>query len=211
VPAGIYGFHVVSRQPAEGRLVVRAGSSLLPLLTVSAATPKNGETAIIQLPTEVRSLTVDVDLPAARSRPTVEITRLGSPAADSGVNVGSAPSAAHYEAADVFFLDEHAYPEPTGFWIAGGRTAVAILANRGDHRDLFVRNAPVDNHLTIDVNGDVQELMLGPGEERLIRLQNAEDRRPLRLRITSQSGFRPSTLEPGNTDLRYLGVWIEPR
>ena len=111
----------------------------------------------------------------------------------------------------MFLLDEHAYPEPTGFWIAGGRTATAILANRGDHRDLVVRNAPVDNHVTIDVTGDVEELMLGPGEERLIKLANAEDHRPLRLRVTSQSGFRPSTMEPGNADLRYLGVWIEPR
>ena len=74
-----------------------------------------------------------------------------------------------------------------------------------------MRNAPVDNHVTIDVNGDVQELMLGPGEERLIKLPNAEDHRPLRLRVTSQSGLRPSTMEPGNADLRYLGVWIEPR
>jgi len=211
VPAGIYGLHVASRQPAEGTLIVRAGSSQLPLLTVSATTLQNGDGAIIQLPTTVRSLTVEADAAAVHSRPAVEITRLSSPVADSRVNAGSAHSAAHYAAADVYFLDEHAYPEPTGFWIAGGRTAAAILANRGDHRDLFLRNAPVDNHVTIDVNGDLQELMLGPGEERLIRLPNALGRRPLRLRVTSQSGFRPSTVEPGSADLRYLGVWIEAR
>jgi hypothetical protein len=210
VPAGAYGLHAVSRQPTEGRLIVRAGSTQLPLLSVPARAPENGDAPMILLPIEVRLLTVDADATAARSGPAVEIIRLGPPAAVSAVHAGSARRAAHYETADVFFLDEHAYPEPTGFWVAGGRTTEVILANRGDARDLFVRNVPVDNRVTIDADGDVQELMLSPGEERLVRLPNTHDR-PLRVRLASQSGFRPSTTEPGSSDLRYLGVWIEVR
>ena len=74
-----------------------------------------------------------------------------------------------------------------------------------------MRNAPVPNRIAIEVNGDTQELMLGAGEERLVSLPQAQDKQSLRLRITSQSGFRPSTTDPGSTDLRYLGCWVEIR
>jgi hypothetical protein len=60
------------------------------------------------------------------------------------------------------------------------------------------------------VDGHAQQLTLAAGEETLVPLPHA-DVSGLRVRITSQSGFRPSTAEPGSTDLRYLGCWIELR
>jgi hypothetical protein len=212
LPAGAYRLQVESRRPNEGTLVVHAGSSELSLRVVSVALAENGSSdAVLRLPTSVRSLTVDGDAAAARAGATLELVPLPS-AVGLVDNAGeSAHRAVHYESADVFFLDEQAYPEPTGFWVAGGRTAVVTIANRGDHQELHVRNAPVDNQIVVSVNGEMQELTLGPGEERQVTLPHTPDGRPLRVRITSRNGFRPSTTEPGSADLRYLGCWVDMR
>ena len=73
-----------------------------------------------------------------------------------------------------------------------------------------MRNGPVDNRVRFDVDGTVRELTLGPGEEQVLDLSKVPGR-AVRAQITSQSGFRPSTMEPGSTDMRYLGCWIELR
>jgi hypothetical protein len=86
-----------------------------------------------------------------------------------------------------------------------------IVASRDGHLDLFVRNGPVDNQVTIDVDGKAHDLSLKPGEEQLVRLTNSHGRSFARVRITSRNGFRPSMAEPGSADLRYLGCWVETR
>jgi len=211
VPAGTYGLHVASDRATTGKLVVRAGSTRLPLLTLPIKAAEGHDTPVISWPAAVRSLTVEVDGERSVLTSAVELRPLGVFPSRDRIDVGPAHGSAHYDAANVLFLDDVAYPEPTGFWVAGGRTAAVIVWNRTDGSALFLRNAPVDNDITIDVDGDVQELMLGPGEERLVPFPNAKGRRPLLVRITSRNGFRPSTTDPGNTDLRYLGVWTEVR
>jgi hypothetical protein len=138
----------------------------------------------------------------------VEIVRVDAPDLPIGA---VAHRAARYDRADTFFLDEDAYPEPSGFWVAGGRTADVTVANHGNRVDLFLRNAPVANQLSVDVDGESRELMLGPGEEQLLAWPQTAGRPAVRVRIRSRSGFRPSTTEAGSTDQRYLGCWIEVR
>jgi hypothetical protein len=208
VPAGFYGVQVRSRQEGVGSLMVRVGATSLVLQTIrTKLTSEPSSFAAFRLPTRIGSLTIDGDNTATRSGVAVELRPMGT---IKGGSSDSAHRAAQYESGAAFFLDEHAYPEPTGFWVAGGRESTVILATHAAARALFVRNAPIDNHVTIDVDGSLQQLMLGPGEERLVALPRAE-LRGLRVRITSQSGFRPSTEEPGSTDMRYLGCWIEIR
>jgi hypothetical protein len=212
VPAGAYEVRLPP-QLAEGTLTIRVGSTPLPFLK---ATNADGQ-GLLQdpefiLPVRVRSIEIDGDAAVARSAAGVELVPVQRAEKSSPQRANEAAHrAARYESADAFFLDDNAYPEPIGFWVAGGRTTTAIIASREDHLDLFVRNAPVDNHVTIDVDGEVHELTLGPGEEQLVRLMNAHGRSSARVRITSQNGFRPSVTEPGGNDLRYLGCWVETK
>jgi hypothetical protein len=212
LPAGTYQLHATSRQPAEGTLVARVGSTPLPFFSAASALASTPSADVsFRLSTKVRSLIIDGDAGAARSVSAVELVPIDPAVPLSAADDDSARRAVRYDSADAFFLDEHAYPEPTGFWVAGGRTAALTVASRGGHPSLFVRNAPVDNRITIEAGGDRQELLLGAGEERAVTLPSTTDLRPLRLRITSQSGFRPSTTESGSSDQRYLGGWVEIR
>ncbi|HEX7798282.1 MAG TPA: hypothetical protein VF456_28155 [Vicinamibacterales bacterium] len=208
MPAGHYGVHFLSAQSGTGTVTVHAGSAQLPLATLAVKTysePSAG--AGFTLQANLRSLTIDADSSAPHSGLVVELTPMGTLHNGRG---GTAHRAVRYESGNVFFLDEHAYPEPIGFWVAGGRESTVVLATHTATQGLFVRNAPISNHVTIDVDGHAQELTLAPGEEQLVALPRA-DLSGLRVRITSQSGFRPSTAEPGSTDMRYLGCWIELR
>jgi hypothetical protein len=208
VPAGLYGVQVRPPQEGVGTLMVRVGATPMVLRTIrTELTSGPSSFAGLRLPTNIRSLTIDGGNTATRSGVAIELRPMGT---IKGGSSDSAHRAAQYESGTAFFLDEHAYPEPTGFWVAGGRESTVILSTHAATRALFVRNAPIDNHVTIDVDGSVQQLMLGPGEERLVALPRAE-LSGLRVRITSQSGFRPSSEEPGSTDMRYLGCWIELR
>src|SRR5207244_8407244 len=105
--------------------------------------------------------------------------------------------AAHYQTTDAFFLDENAYPEPTGFWVAGGRVAAIVLGNSVGDFDLFVRNAPVDNIVSIHVDNDRNtELTLQPGEERIVRLPKLPRGAYRVVRVMSQHGFRADAAAP---------------
>jgi hypothetical protein len=207
VPAGYYGIQPLSGHGPAGRLMVHVGSTPLVLQTIPVSGISESMSAsVLRLPSDVRSLTIEGDNAATHAGVAVQLWPLNTPREPS---LSSTHRAARYTSGDTFFADEFAYPEPTGFWVAGGRTASVILTVNDDQHGLFVRNAPVDNHVAIDIDGNVQELQLEPREERLVPLPR--QRRPFRVRITSQSGFRPSTEEPASTDMRYLGCWIELR
>jgi hypothetical protein len=208
VPAGSYGVQVRSRQEPAGTLKIRVGATPLVLQFMKPNPISEPSTlAALILPTRIRSLTIDGDNIATRSGVGVELQPVGTLNVDSS---DSAHQAAHYDSGTAFFLDEQTYPEPTGFWVTGGRKSTVIVAPQDETQGLFVRNAPVDNHVTVEIDGNIQQLTLRPGEERLVAWPHPR-RRQLRVRITSQTGFRPSTEEPGSTDMRYLGCWIEIR
>jgi hypothetical protein len=203
VPPGSYGVRL-SSQSAAGTLTVHAGPTPLPLATIPLKTVSESSPDVaFTLPTNVRSLTIDGDAAAVHSGVEVELRTAGDAFNAYG---DTAHRAVHYEWGNVFFLDEYAYAEPTGFWVAGGRTSAVVV----DAGRLFLRNAPVDNRVTLDFDGNVQQFTLGPGEERLLDLSKVPAK-AVRVRITSRSGFRPVALDPKSTDLRYLGCWFEVR
>jgi hypothetical protein len=208
MPPGHYAVHFLSAQSGTGTVTVHAGSTQLPLATLPVKAYSEALAGgAFTLQTNVRSLTIDADSSAPHSGLAVELTPMGTLHNGHG---GTAYRAVRYESGNVFFLDEHTYPEPTGFWVAGGRESTVVLTTHAATQGLFVRNAPIANHVTVDVDGHAHELTLAAGEEQLVPLPHT-DLSGLRVRITSQSGFRPSTAEAGSTDLRYLGCWIEIR
>jgi hypothetical protein len=75
----------------------------------------------------------------------------------------------------------------------------------------LVRNSPIDNAVTINLDGQDHNLMLGANEQRIIQLPVAHQRPYALVRIAARHGFRPSQALPGNRDQRYLGCWVERR
>ena len=67
------------------------------------------------------------------------------------------------------------------------------------------------NTVDIEIDGVKQILELQPREERMVDVSIANHRPGALIRIDSRSGFRPSDVEPGSRDTRFLGVWIEFR
>jgi len=128
------------------------------------------------------------------------------------VSTKVAHSAQRYGPALVYFFDAGAYPEEPGFWIRGdGRSTVAVTSVTGAPLALFLRNAPVKNSVSLTIGDHPQTIELAPGEERTLPLQFSGDRATEVIRVVTGTGFRPSEVEHGSTDLRFLGVWIELR
>jgi hypothetical protein len=118
--------------------------------------------------------------------------------------------AARYATGVVFFLDDQAYPEPSGFWVGGAReTTVAIACDRpGATAALTLRNAPVDNRVRLESGNWREEIALKAGEERRIDVPIDASTRSALVRIRSESGFRPSEADPNTRDTRFLGVYV---
>lgn len=220
VPPGRYRVVADARSGAEGQLTVRVGERSEPFLSLpAAAADGSGRTDApsLTLPVGVRTLTIEADAAAARAVTSARLQPLapddGAASTDESASV-LASRAARYPAGAAFFVDDNAYVAraPTGFWVAGGRRARLLIARDRPQLTLFIRNAPVENLVTIDMDGTRQELVLAPGEERELPLPaNNEGGALSTVRVTSASGFRPSQVEPGNKDLRYFGCWLELR
>ena len=215
VPPGRYRVLVDARHGAAGTLTLRVGDTSLPFLTLPAAAGGDADGAAARtlvLLVGARTLVIEADAAALRAVVSAQLQPIASDRGASSAGrfeSGLASRAARYPAADAFFLDDNAYPEPTGFWVAGGRRAQLVIARGRPELTLFVRNAAVANTVTIEVDGARQELALAAGEQRELPLTSPDGRTVSTLRLTSASGFRPSQAEPGNTDLRHLGCWVE--
>jgi hypothetical protein len=120
--------------------------------------------------------------------------------------------AARYGRGTVFLLDGRAWVETGGSWIVGASYAeFAVVRDPGARLQLFVRNAAVDNTVTIDAFGWHETLTLKPREERTLEIPIAPPRPGLVLRVAASTGTRPADVEEGNQDKRFLGCWIETR
>ena len=217
VPPGRYRVVADMRPGVGGQLTVRVGERSEPFLSVAAAAADGSDRTgvpILTLPVGVRTLAIEADTTAARSVVSARLQPLprDDGAAPTGETAGILASrAARYPSAAAFFVDDNAYAEPTGFWIAGGRRARVVIARDHPRLTLFIRNAPVENRVTVEMDGAQHELVLAAGEERELPLANSTGGTLSMVSVTSVSGFRPSQVEPGNKDLRYLGCWIELR
>ncbi|OFW21814.1 MAG: hypothetical protein A3H97_08035 [Acidobacteria bacterium RIFCSPLOWO2_02_FULL_65_29] len=215
VPAGTYQIHALSSGPAEGSLVLRVGDTSLPSWTAMLSGAESDAIGTpLRLPVSVRSLSVEGDEAARRTVTAVEIEPqdlLRVLTRSLLTSSGRAHRAAPYGSAHVYFMDDHAYPEPSGFWVAGGREARLVVAQPGGRLELLLRNAPVENSVTIDVDGHRREISMHPGEEATIGFPRADPAVDAIVRVRTSSGFRPSRADPANEDLRHLGCWVEIR
>jgi hypothetical protein len=212
VPGGEYELRPAGDVPSSGSARLIIGRLARPSRTWNLASDFRDGADTLQLAATVGSLVITGDTGIAASRLTLHPTRIWE--GESRLTDQIARRVERYGTALVFFFDLGAFFfEDTGFWIRGGRTT-EIAAAPGNHDrplQIFVRNGAAPNPVRIDIEGVEQEFELHPREERTLPIPIADHRPGALVRIHTQNGFRPSDVEAGSRDTRFLGVWIEFR
>lgn len=123
---------------------------------------------------------------------------------------GLAVIGARYREAAVYGLDERAYVETGGVWTRPGERAsfVMVAPDRPSGLRLVLSGGPVENACVVEQDGWRERVALAPGERPVVRLPG-DGRRPRRVTVTAERGFRPSEADPASTDNRRLGCRIE--
>jgi hypothetical protein len=207
VPAGSYVMSVRRQGTADGWIMIGIGDDQFAIVTQPVAAFDGGIT--IDLPLPVRALLVRGDEGARAQLQSVELRP--APRAGREVSREVARRALRYDAATAFFLDDRAFPEPSGFWVAGSRqTTVVIQPDRGSRPSLLLRNGARDNVVTLESGNWRDEFAMMAGAEQRIDLPIDPAAGAALVRIRSAAGFRPSEVDPNSQDNRFLGVFVRP-
>jgi hypothetical protein len=207
VPAGRYRLHLEGGG-SSGTIMIGIGQDQFALRTQAIAWPA---TPIdIDFPLGVRALVVRADEDARRAIRRLVVEPLSIVAPGARLTNAVARRAVKYETASVFFLDERSFAEPDGFWLGGAReSAFVVQPDRPSGSvTLLVRNAPVENRVTLVSGQWREELSLAPGEERHIRMPLGPTQNAVLVTATVTGGFRPSQSVPDSRDDRFLGMWV---
>jgi hypothetical protein len=214
-PAATYEIELELAAADAGQLTITVDREFGPQWSANLRDVREGWRQAVTLPVGSGGLAVGGDLATRRALASISIRAIHVPGPRERLSDLEPMHAVRYGPAVVFLLDGHAYTEPGGTWIGGGDDArFAIEPDPGAAIRLFVRNAPVQNEVTLESGGWRQVLALRPREERMVDVP-VEAGRPgsnaALLRVTTTAGFRPADLDPSNTDRRLLGCWIETR
>jgi hypothetical protein len=203
---------VANPSDAAGTANLVIGRNARPIGSWNLRTDLRDGALRFELPVNVGSIVVNGDEEAARHG-TMSLRAVELLPRAQRLTSAYARRVEQYGPAFVYFFDDGAFAEQPGFWVRGaaGTRVAAMSIQPGEPLQLFIRNAPVKNLVRLDIDGQTQTLELQPREERFVPIPPASGRRASLIDIRTDSGFRPSQVEPGSTDNRYLGVWIELR
>ena len=165
----------------------------------------------IDLPVDVRALVVRADEDGRRAIASVVIEPGTLVSGEARLTDRIARRAVTYGAATVFFLDDACFPEPDAFWVGGARSGTFVLQPQrpGASVPIQLRNAPVENTMTLTSGQWRETLTLAAGEERRLDVPIAPGQPAALVTVSSTSGFRPSEHDPKSRDERFLGVWVK--
>ena len=205
VPAGAYEMSVQRAGGGDGWVMVGVGNDQFAIATEPMSAYAQG--VRIVLPVDVRALIVRGDEAARDQLQSVELRPLTRPVR---VTDSVARRAVRYGSSVFFFLDDRAYPEPSGFWVGGKRgTAVGVQLDRAAAAvALMLRNPGAANTISLASGAWHEDVTLAAGEERRIEVPLDAATGSAVLQIHSAGGFRPSEADPANRDTRLLGVYV---
>jgi hypothetical protein len=212
VAAATYEIEATAASTVRGRLSIALDRDAVPLWTWDLSAGARVIRERFTTPVPLRTAFVNLD-PAARAHIERVVVR---PVPDAGLGArlasGPAEGAARYGSTTVFLLDRDSYLEPRGAWVGGGASARFVLVpDSSGPRQLFVRTPPVANRVGLQSGGWRDELTLPPGGNQTVNLPAAVAGQPMLLQVSASAGARPTAFEPGSTDSRLLGCWIELR
>jgi hypothetical protein len=207
VPAGRYRVRLEGGGPG-GWLMIGIGQDQFALRSEALSWP--AAPFELDFPVDVRALVVRGDEDARRGIRRVLVEPLALIGSRDRLTDLRARRAVKYDGASVFFLDDRSFAEPEGFWLGGGRQSSFVVQSDDARASIpfRLRNAPVENRLTLESGQWREELTLAAGEERQIEVPLAPGQRAALVTSTTTAGFRPSESTPGSRDDRFLGVWV---
>ena len=207
IPAGEYRLSVAA-DPAEGWVMAGIAQDQFAIVTTPLADIESGVT--LRFPIDVRSIVVRSDESARGAVRRVTLRPLRLLSARERLTDEVARRAVRYGSFVTFFLDDRAFAEPSGFWVGGARATSVVIApdEPATSVTLALRNAAVANTLRIESGQWKETLALAPGEEREVRVPMDASKNAALVGLASASGFRPSEMQPGNRDSRFLGAYV---
>jgi hypothetical protein len=207
VPAGSYVLQVRRRGGQPGWVMAGVGNDQFAIVTQPIGVYDEG--VAIDLPVDVRAISIRSD-EGARDQLQAVVLR---PKTMSGGRLSRdvARRAVRYANVVAYFLDDRAFPDPSGFWVGGGRdTTLALHADeRRASVTLTLRNGAAANRALLQSGSWRGDVGFGPGEERRIEVPLDGNSSSALLRIRSESGFRPADVDGRSKDTRYLGVFVK--
>jgi len=212
VPAATYAIEATLSGEGAGRITLTVDRELGTAWTWDLAGAHGVWRREFTLPVTAPSLAIDGDTAARLAISRLTLRPVTVPGSRERAAESEPDHVARYGPALVALMDGRAYMERGGTWVGGGASADLVIAP--DNRSsiaLFVRNPPVDNHVTIEGSGWRRELAMKAGEERTVDIPVDRARGAARVRVTAERGARPTDFEHGSTDARLLGCWIETR
>lgn len=207
LPAGLYEVWVDQPLPAAGsQLRAMLGDSSLPLARWPVDPKAATGPMALRLPLRVESLRFEIDQGARASA-----IRLRLAAPPQNDIVTRAVRASGINDVRVFFVDNQAYAEPTGFWIPPG-TATRLVVDRPDGPErpllLRLRAGPIDSTVDLELDGQRSQVRLGAGQWHELQIRSTTAGY-WQITIRPESGFRPIDFDPATHDERLLGIWVE--
>lgn len=207
-PAGSYEVSVKRHGAAEGWIMAGVGGDQFSIVTRPMA---EGDTGVrVDLPVAASSLSVRAEEAGRDQLDAIILRPLSLERSTSGE---VARHAVRYGASSVFFVDDRSYPEPSGFWVGGGRATTIVIApdQPGSAVSLWLRNGAATNIVALQSGTWRSDVPLGAAEERRVDVPVAPSQASVHVRIASAATFRPSAVDPNSRDTRLLGVFVTLR
>jgi hypothetical protein len=206
VPAGSYLLQVHRRSGQDGWVMAGVGNDQFAIVTQPVAAFDQG--IAIDLPVDVRAISVRTDEGARDQLESITLRPVALPRSQLSRDV--ARRAVRYATTVAYFLDERAFPEPSGFWVGGGRdTTIAAHSDSARGSVAFLlRNGAADNRVLLESGAWRGDVALKAGEERRIEIPLDPATHTALVRIRSESGFRPMDVDGRSKDSRFLGVFV---
>jgi hypothetical protein len=215
LPAGRYAVELVSKantpvHELKGTLSLQLGRIGAPAREwdVDIAMPGMWGRAF-DLPIDVNLVGFHGSPEVEQARPSLRIRPISVVDAHARVPVDEVLSARISTHATVFFHDEKAMPDGTGFWTPGRSSlTVTVAAQHEKPPRISVRAGPVPTSVKLITENWRQDIDLEPGAQRVLDLPiPASDL--TRLTIETRTGFVPARVDSASHDERLLGCWVE--
>jgi hypothetical protein len=209
LPAGEYRARIIADSPRGWVMIGIARDPRDPFALQTLQLPVPPVDLRFTVP--IRGLVIRGDEDAARSARQLLLEPIRVFSASERATGEVAKRAVRYGDSSVFFLDDRSFPEPEAFWVGGSRDTTVVIQPDAARASATVRlrNAPVENRVTLRAGTWQQELRLSPGEEQRVDVPIDAARGAVVLRLESSAGFRPSEHDSGSRDRRFLGVWVK--
>ena len=213
VPAGEYRLRA-ERTGGSGWLMAGVGVGRDQFALITEPVEVFDREVPLRFPVGVRALVVRGDEDATAHVRALYVRPVSVRRRDEQASAGLARRAVRYGGATAFFMDDRTFPEPGGFWLGGARQSVVVLQPDEPRASmpLLLRNAPIDNTVTLQSGAWSDTLRLSAGEERSVDVPLDVSGRASGAALVTfdvSAGFRPASADPASRDTRFLGVWVK--